>query len=213
MLHRRLLSGGGFAAFLVRLTSVAICMICSGQSQPAQHFGAAGANSGNTSRADIAQDTNNGTTTGSQNVGDTSGDKWMATSFTASFTYTAHKIVLRLSKTGSPTGTITAYIYSDSANVPGSVLTGGTSGTINASSLGASEADADLTGLTSSITSGTKYWIVMQASQTADAVNYINWHYDTLSSDSNGRLKNSSNGTSWGNKSNTHSGKFTNWGI
>jgi hypothetical protein len=159
----------------------------------------------------LPKDTQNNTTTGSNTVANATLETYHASYFVAGSSYTATSINLRLGKVGSPTMNLTAYIYSDNAGVPGTMLTGGASGVVAASTINSSEGDTSFTGLTCSITSGTKYWIVLFGSA-VDASNYVAWYMANAASDPLGRTKKSTNASTWTGVSNNKQDKFTVFG-
>ncbi len=99
-----------------------------------------------------------------------------AVQFTAGGTYTICKAVLKLAKVGSPTGyNLSVQIYTDSAGSPGTQVGTG-SGNLDAGTLTTSPtfSDAEFTGMSASLTSGTTYWLVVSIDTVVDG-NQVNW--------------------------------------
>lgn len=95
-------------------------------------------------------------------------------SFTPTSSYTVCKAVCKLAKVGTGgSGTMQAFIYSDSANLPVSIIGSGSS-VYNMNTAPASDADFTFDNMSASVTSGTAYFLVLVAS-TNDSSNYVNW--------------------------------------
>lgn len=99
----------------------------------------------------------------------------LSSSFVAGASYTACKAVLRLSKTGSPSGTLKVGIFTDSGGLP-NVQVGSYSDTVNCSTLAGSEGDITFINLSASIVSATTYHVVLFASAAHDGSNFVTWH-------------------------------------
>lgn len=108
------------------------------------------------------KDTVGGTTNDFDVVGADTDYTYVGWQFTAGSNYTLCMTRLRLKKTGSPTFTVKAYIYTNSAGAPGTQV-GTESAAFSVSTLTTTEADADFTGMSAALTSGTVYWIVLVA--------------------------------------------------
>jgi len=157
-----------------------------------------------------------GTTKDSQtgatnNLADNDAYKWIAGNFTAGSTYTLCKLTMRMSKTGTPAGTITAAIYSDAAgNVPGSQV-GTASDAVTATTLATGEGNVDFVNLSASLTSGTVYHIVLKCSSNGDASNKVNAYY-SFDGDATHEINLSDNsGSSWDNWTDSNQIKFTSY--
>lgn len=97
---------------------------------------------------------------------------WYASKFTAASTYYVCKMNLNIWKNLSPTGNVTAYIYTDNADEPGTQI-GDASDPIVASGLGTTNASwAMATNICASVSNGVSYWIVLY-NDTIDANNYV----------------------------------------
>lgn len=105
-----------------------------------------------------ARDTINGATTSS---GNTQGYRYAAQRFTAGASVTICKAVLRLARNAGETGTLTVGIWSHNSAGSGTPNALISSGTIDIATLGTSEGDATITGLSAALTSGTIYWVVI----------------------------------------------------
>jgi len=118
---------------------------------------------------------------------------WIAGSFTASSSYTLTRVGVYLSpNTGSPLAdALTVRVYSDNAFAPGSSLATATSTISGTLPGGMAEYTVDFSGL--SLTSGTRYWVVMQGTRSLTAV--PQWGYTAGSSE---KTMISADGTSWG---------------
>lgn len=138
----------------------------------------------------------------SQTYGGLGPDDWLASSFTASNTYTLHRVDVVLYKTGSPTWTMKAYIYADLTNSPFGGLLGTPSGNVSASTVtgtdNASASTNSFTGLSVSMVSGTKYWVVLGSTGSPhDFANYINWLKYGGTGGASDIIYKSSDGSSW----------------
>jgi hypothetical protein len=151
----------------------------------------------------VSTDSNTATSSGSIAIGQF-GFQWFANKIVAGSTYTLCSVVLRMDKVSSPTTNLVAKIYSDSSGSPGTQI-GSTSSSVASSSLPTSEGDVTFSNMSSSLTSGTTYWIVVYI-DASDNSNYPEWYWDG-SIDSN-HIQVSSNGTSWSSLSD-HPAKFT----
>ncbi|NWG09893.1 MAG: hypothetical protein HXX80_06290 [Nitrososphaerales archaeon] len=124
------------------------------------------------------------------------GSYWNAQSFVAGTTGSLTKVEVYIRKTGSPAD-LTVQIRSNSGNNPSSVLA---SQTVSASTVGSSYGMWESVKFSTSIqlTSGIKYWIVLQ-SNSSNSSNYYNWYYSSSSSSySNGERKvSTTGGVSW----------------
>lgn len=105
-----------------------------------------------------------------------SGHLYLASSFVASSSYSLRRVLVDLLKTGAPTFNITARIYSDSSDSPGSQL-GSTSTTVQAASglTGSFAAYEFVFPSDIALTNGTKYWVVLVASALGDGSNFVRW--------------------------------------
>lgn len=151
--------------------------------------------------ADVAKEVVSGTANSDRHYGGLGPDDWVAGSFTASNSYTLHRLDVKLFKTGSPTWTMKAYIYADLTNSPNGGLLGTASANLSASTVtGTSAGTASLVSFTSmsvSITSGTKYWAVLGSSGSPhDFANYVSWQ--DFGGSATDFIYQSSDGSSWG---------------
>lgn len=128
-------------------------------------------------------------------IGADTAETYTAGQFTAGSTYTICAVTLRIRKVGTPTFTLNAYIYTNNAGNPGT-LVGTGSDNFSISSLSTSDGPAAFTGLSASLTSGTVYWIVVKATSAPN--DFTNYGYVSGANGSN-TFKHSSNGTSWTN--------------
>lgn len=98
----------------------------------------------------------------------------IAGSFVASSSYGLRKVAVRLLKTGSPTVTMVAKIYNNSANLP-TTQTGSDSTTVlDATTITGSYASYEFTFPSDiSLTNGTKYHVALVPSGIGDSSNYI----------------------------------------
>ena len=128
----------------------------------------------------------------SKNVGITSGLTYRSSQFTASGSYTLTRVDVSLKSNNNPTMNLTCEIWSDDgSNSPSASLQAATA-TLDTSTLTASFADYTYNFSGLSITSGTKYHIVLYVDAT-NGSNYPVWEF--LSS--GGRTEISSDGLSW----------------
>lgn len=105
----------------------------------------------------------------------------LAQSFEVTGTQTLTSVDLYLKKVGSPTGTMTLRVETDSAGSPsGTLADANLTTTLAESGLGTSYADATFTfGTPASISGSTTYWLVLSTDRTASATNYVVWGADT----------------------------------
>ena len=117
------------------------------------------------------------------------------------------KVSLYINKVGSPTGDIWIEIQGDNGGVPNnSVISNGTSSTIDVSTVGTSSAWKDFTFPTNPyLTTGTQYHIVLKGDFTIDGSNYINWFMQDTNPYTNGNIARY-NGSTW-----IIDGYATNW--
>jgi hypothetical protein len=124
--------------------------------------------------------------------------QWMATQFTAGSTYDICRFIVKLYRTGTPGVNITAYVYSDSgSDTPGTSIGQTTSTAVVANNLTTNSGGEDVTFNfgSLSLTSGTKYWVVLAADgYGADSSNKVSLRAGGTSS---GLLYRSSNGSTW----------------
>lgn len=100
----------------------------------------------------------------------------LATDFVAGASTTICALEVEIRRVGSPAGTITASIWSESVDAPGT-LVGSASATVTASTLGTSMSAVSFTGLSASITSGTTYFLVLEFSAAGTGSDYVQWQY------------------------------------
>jgi hypothetical protein len=163
-----------------------------------------------------AQDAEADATAATKSIGNSVNNIYFATQFVAGSTeddqsagdsnYTICKVVVRgyASAESSPL-TITAYIYSDSTDAPGTLIgTGSTA--VNVSSIGTSEEDVTFAGtLSAEVVNGTTYWLVLKA-DTTNAV-YFKWAVET--SGQTEHMYRATADPTWTEDGTVYSGKFT----
>lgn len=116
----------------------------------------------------------------------------LAQGFQVTGTQTVETIDLWLKKVGSPVGTMTMRIETDTTGSPsGTLADANLTTTIAESGLGTSYADVTFTFSTpASISGSTAYWIVLSTSRAQSDTNYVVWGIDKSSpSYANGELK------------------------
>lgn len=97
--------------------------------------------------------------------------KYASQGFTAGVDGTLTKVSINLKRTGSPSGNVFSYLYSDNGSgAPSSLLASGSS--VSASSLSTSSSSVDFT-FSYEITSGTKYHIVIYYYSTFSTSNFV----------------------------------------
>lgn len=125
------------------------------------------------------KDSFTGTTSGSYSPGQSGlNANAYAVEFTAGSTYTITRVDVPLAKVGSPTQTYTCEIFTQSGTLPG-VIVGTASAALDSSTFPSTETDVSFYP-NATVTSGTKYYIVIRASA-LDASNYIAWYRVTTS--------------------------------
>lgn len=99
-----------------------------------------------------------------QTLGYASNSTYGAFPFTAGSSYTLCGLRIRAHKTNSPTFLIYASIYSDSGSNSPNAKIGTGSTAVSSSTFSTSPDNVDFSGLSASLSSGVKYWIVLDAS-------------------------------------------------
>lgn len=157
---------------------------------------------------DVAQDSVTGSTVGSASLAQFGNERYMAQKFTAGNSYTLCGADFQLSAVGSPTGTLTATVYShDSGNDSPNVQIGAASGTVDASTIGGSEETVSFSGMSSSLTASTIYWAVVFKSTTNNG-NHLLWHFEEGGAGGNSIMKDGDGAGIWASDNATKSGKF-----
>ena len=126
------------------------------------------------------KDSETGGEDGMQSFAEWSDDKWIATRFTSGSEYTVCKIVLYLMRTGNPTGTLKAYIYTHDAgeNDP-NVVVGTGSDTVAKSSIQTGSTEAvTFPNVNATLSDSTTYWVVIEASASEGESDFMSWGYD-----------------------------------
>lgn len=124
----------------------------------------------------ISNETNTATTTGGQNLADTTADtfvdQFITTAAAGANTY-AGRIVFELKKTGTPTGNITLSIYADNAGNPGTLVEASNT-TLPAASLTTGYLPYEFNfALRSNLTVSTKYHFVITSTIAISASNFV----------------------------------------
>jgi len=120
----------------------------------------------------------------------------LAQSFELSSGETVDKARLWLKKTGSPTGTMTLRIETDSAGDPsGTLADANATVTVAESSLGTSYGWAEFDfGTDFALSGSTTYWLVLSTDRSASDTNYVEWGADgSTPSYADGEMKNETN--------------------
>lgn len=104
-------------------------------------------------------------------MNDDDSTNWVWSTFTANNTSTRCKITVKMLKVGSPAGTLTACIYTNSSGVPGTQI-GTCSDAVNTSTLSTSEGDITFSNVSANVTDTTQYKLVIKSSQHNDWSNY-----------------------------------------
>jgi len=103
----------------------------------------------------------------------------LAQSFQIASASNIDSVKLWLKKTGSPTGNLTAKIYTDSGDEPNALVSNGTSDAVAASTLTTSYGWIDFAFSTSpSLSATTTYWIVLETADSASNTDYVDWGAD-----------------------------------
>jgi hypothetical protein len=132
---------------------------------------------------------------------------YLANQYVAASSYTLDKVVARLIAIGTPSaGTITAKIYTSSGGNP-VTLVGTGSGTVDRTTVSGT-VDIDFTGMNVTISNGTTYFVLLQASATDSEANGVRWIKTN-----NGTIttRASADGSSWDNVG-TAAMNFELWG-
>lgn len=147
----------------------------------------------------------NGGSTDYISLGVNNTNQWVASKFVAEDTVTICELKVQIFKNGSPTGTVTACIYShDAGNDEPQSLVGTCSDARDADDMGLNYLSGWRTfaGLSAGITNGTTYWVLWHTSA-IDSSNYLRLGSST--SGTTERVEGSGDGTddSWSNLSST----------
>lgn len=127
---------------------------------------------------DTLKDSQTATAEEAASVGNIAGNTYVATKFTAGSSYSACKVDLLLAKagaTGTPTGNVFAYLYSDSSGSPGTLLAA--SDLVDSTTLptaGTSNWVSFTFSSPASLTSGSVYWVATSHTNTA-ALSFVYW--------------------------------------
>ncbi len=147
-----------------------------------------------------------GSLSGDQPLGDVAGDTYIAQTFTYPVNTTAlfgrylGAFDIGLKKTGSPTGTVTAYLYTNNAGAPGT-LVATSAYTLTSSLLTTSYQQVRFWfNSRTQLSFSTQYWIVLKYNGTIDGSNYVNIQRYTAGTAG----QKSTDGLSWGATANAH---------
>ena len=147
-----------------------------------------------------------GTSTSVFNFGN-AGPRYFAWRHVSGSTHVQCSIDVALSKAGTPSGTLTAAVYSDSgSDTPGSII-GTASDSVGQASVGETKGTIAFTGMSASKTSGTTYWRVLVITSAGDGSNYYVIHAANHSVGES--IMSSTDGTTWGTVSTTRTIEFT----
>ncbi|MEP7284328.1 MAG: hypothetical protein ABI947_01010 [Chloroflexota bacterium] len=103
----------------------------------------------------------------------------LAQAFTPTVSGNINKAFIWLRKTGSPTGTITLRIETDSGGLPSGVLANAAlTNTFAESGLTTSYASTFFPFATTSLPAGQVYWLVISTTRAGSATNYVEWGVD-----------------------------------
>jgi len=122
------------------------------------------------------------------NMGEQDSNQMVAQSFTyedtAADTVTLNKIRVAVQKNNGPGDNFRVFLYDDSSDTPGSLVTSGTGTTVTGASLSSNAYQwTEFTwAVDPSITPGDKYWIVFDRSGANDGTNYYELGYTTNAS-------------------------------
>lgn len=149
------------------------------------------------------RDAGTDSTSGQAAIGNWSGEKYIALSFTATATYTCCRIDVPLTRVGAPVADIRVAIYSDSSAYPSTLLS--TSNAVNASTISTTTTEVSFEGLSASISSGVTYWVVVYTATAEGYSDYIKWDYAYAGS---APSRSSGDGSSWGGYASSTLAKF-----
>lgn len=140
---------------------------------------------------------------------------FIAQKFTAGATYTLCRADVYLGKEGSPTGNMSIHVYShDAVNDMPETSLGESTDTIDVSTLTTSEAIYTFDeGLSVSISSGTIYWLVIEADSFGDVSNRPFWYVTSPAQSGNSVIKDGNGtGDDWSGGTTARSAKFVAYG-
>lgn len=157
----------------------------------------------------VLKDSNEITSSGNYEVGGTlATQKYVASKFVATSSYSLNRVDVPASKVGSPTNDYFCEIWSDSGTLPSAKI-GTTSAAVNGASFPASEAWVTFYP-TATITSGTNYFIVIWTA-TNSGTDHILWYRNT--SGTVERVDSTDDpGTGWSNLTTTRQCMFRTYG-
>ena len=143
----------------------------------------------------------NTTSTGTQNLGDITDNTYVDQAFTTAALTVAGRtsysagFTVSLSKAGTLDGTVTAYLYDDSASAPANLLETSTTSVANAALTGTAQTFYFEFTSHTVLTAATVYHIVLKYNGTVDGVNYVKVNRNATVS--GGVLSTSPDGTAW----------------
>jgi hypothetical protein len=132
-------------------------------------------------------------TSGSGDIWFGGGSDWIASSFVVSTGYTLCKAEAALYKDGTCTGNITAYIYTNTADAPGSLVAGATSTNTVSANMNSAPATYKSWDFSNIVLASGTYWLVLLVNPQCSG-NDLSWPFG-----SSGSLDNytSEDGSSW----------------
>jgi len=137
-------------------------------------------------------DYSGGGTGDSRTTANSSSFIYLASAFGTTGGFTCCAASAWLERIGSPSGTLTAEIWSDAAGSP-SAIVGSSSNTVNISSVPTSQTETSFTGISAALSASTSYWLVLRSSFTPSGTD----GYYLYRRDVSATIKKSSSGSSW----------------
>ena len=156
------------------------------------------------------KDSNTAASNGSQTFGGAAGTKYIAGRFTSGATgYTLTRVDVYLAKVGTPSFNISASIYTNNADSPGTLVGTGSTNSIATGDLTASEALYSFTGLSAGLSATTDYYIVLTCNSVGDISNRGLWYHNSSAAN---QTDTSSDATTWNTNSSSRQIKYATYG-
>lgn len=159
--------------------------------------------SGEASCTTLQLDYSGGGTSDSRTTANSSSFIYLASAFGTTGGFTCCAASAWLERIGSPSGTLTAEIWSDAAGSP-SAIVGSSSNTVNISSVPTSQTETSFTGISAALSASTSYWLVLRSSFTPSGTD----GYYLYRRDVSATIKKSSSGSSWSTESSARRSKI-----
>lgn len=131
--------------------------------------------------ADVLESEEIAGTTYTANIGRDTSNFWQGFEYTPDENHTVPKIEVKLEKVGTPTGTVTVEVWDDDSSSPGTIITNGTSATVDVSTVPGTGDWVTFTWTTPpSLTSGSTYYFIIKHGFSLSTSHYIRANRGTV---------------------------------